>query len=296
MRISRRRRLPGHQREAIDPDVLARELTTTTRIFAAGRSPDRVGCHRRVAKHDSRVLHHEGSEAYGTISTVTHPVYLVRHGQSEWNALRLTQGQTSHPPLTSLGREQAERAASLIGKDLAGRPVTRILTSDLVRAVETAEVAGKALRAPVASDTRLREQHLGELEGRGYDETWAAAVAHDWSDPTLPLAGRESIMDVHDRMGAVLAEGAELDGAVAALVSHGDAIRAAIAHLTGVAPHEAPWAEIANGAVARVNGRSHGWARRFRRPYGVPVEERHAGHSVAGRQPASTGPHGASSR
>ena len=77
---------------------------------------------------------------------MTHPVYLVRHGQSEWNVLRLTQGQTSHPRLTSLGREQAERAASLIGKDLAGRPVARILTSDLVGAVETAKVVGKALR------------------------------------------------------------------------------------------------------------------------------------------------------
>ncbi|QNN52656.1 histidine phosphatase family protein [Nocardioides mesophilus] len=57
---------------------------------------------------------------------MTHPVYLVRHGQSEWNVLRLTQGQTSHPRLTSIGREQAERAASLIGQDLAGRPVAHV--------------------------------------------------------------------------------------------------------------------------------------------------------------------------
>ena len=180
-------------------------------------------------------------------------ILLVRHGQSEWNVRRLTQGQVSHPRLTSLGREQAERAASLIGKDLAGRHVARILTSDLVRAVETAEVASKALRAPVAVDTRLREQHLGELEGRGYDETWAAAAAHDWSDPTLPVAGGESVMQVHDRLGALLAEVAELDGGVTVLVSHGDAIRAAVAHLTGVAPQDAPWVEVANGAVARVD-------------------------------------------
>lgn len=185
---------------------------------------------------------------------MTHPVYLVRHGQSEWNLLRLTQGQTFHPRLTSLGREQAERAASLIGQDLAGLPVTRVLTSDLVRAVETAEVVGKALQVPVTLDTRLREQHLGHLEGRGYDETWAAAEAHDWSDPTLPLAGGESIMEVHERLGAVLTEVAELRRGVTVLVSHGDAIRAAVAHLTGVAPHEAPWVEVANGAVARVDG------------------------------------------
>lgn len=185
---------------------------------------------------------------------MTPPVYLVRHGESEWNVLRLTQGQTSHPRLTSLGREQAARAASLIGKDLAGRPVARVLTSDLVRAVETATVVGNALRAPVTLDTRLREQHLGELEGRGYDETWAAAEAHDWSDPTLPLAGGESLMEVHDRLGALLTEVVELHAGVTVLVSHGDAIRAAVAHLTGVAPHQAPWVGIANGAVARVDG------------------------------------------
>lgn len=185
---------------------------------------------------------------------MTRPVYLVRHGQSEWNVLRLTQGQTSHPRLTPLGRRQAERAAALIGADLAGRPVTRILSSDLVRAVETAEVLGAVLRAPVGLDARLREQHLGELEGRGYDETWAAAAAHDWSDPTLPVAGGESPAQVHDRLGAVLAEVSTHGGDVTVLVSHGDAIRAAVAHLTGVAPHEAPWVEVANGAVARVDG------------------------------------------
>jgi probable phosphoglycerate mutase len=185
---------------------------------------------------------------------VPHPVYLVRHGQSEWNVLRLTQGQISHPRLTSLGRQQAKRAASLIGEDLAGRPVTCILTSDLVRAVETAEVASEVLRAPVAFDARLREQHLGELQGRGYEHTWAAAAAHDWSDPTLPLAGGESTIELRDRLGAVLTEVAELNGGVTVLVSHGDAIRAAVAHLTGVALHEAPWVEVANGAVARVDG------------------------------------------
>ena len=49
---------------------------------------------------------------------VRHPVYLVRHGQSEWNVLRLTQGQTPHPRLTGLGREQAARAAELIASDM----------------------------------------------------------------------------------------------------------------------------------------------------------------------------------
>jgi probable phosphoglycerate mutase len=185
------------------------------------------------------------------------PVYLVRHGQSEWNVLRLTQGQTAHPPLTALGREQARRAARLIAADLAGRPPARIVTSDLLRAVETARIVGETLEAEVALDPRLREQHLGELQGRGYDETWAAAERHDWSDPTLPVAGGESLLDVHDRLAAALADVAGGPGPVV-LVSHGDAIRAALAHVAGVAPHRAPWVEVPNGAVARLGGGASG--------------------------------------
>jgi len=186
---------------------------------------------------------------------VTHPVYLVRHGQSEWNLLRLTQGQTVHPRLTDLGREQAERAARLVGEDLAfttSGPGPRIVSSDLVRATETADVLARRLGGEVQLDARLREQHLGALEGRGYDETWLAAEAHDWSDPSLPVAGGESLVEVRERMAAVLDDVDRSRATV--LVSHGDAIRAVVAHLDGLEPHRAPWVEVPNGAVARVDG------------------------------------------
>ena len=188
---------------------------------------------------------------------MTHPVYLVRHGQSEWNVLRLTQGQTTHPRLTALGRTQAEQAAERIVADLAatGRRAGRILASDLARAWETAAVIAARLDLPVAADPRLREQHLGDLEGRSYDQTWAVAEEHDWSDPSLPIAGGESLLDVHDRMAAVLRDLAmgDPEGATV-LVSHGDAIRAAVAHLEGIEPHRAAWVDVPNGAVARVDG------------------------------------------
>ena len=199
-------------------------------------------------------LHHEQSAAYGRITAMPHPVYLVRHGQSQWNLRRLTQGQTAHPPLTELGRSQSAAAAELIAADLddLGLTVQRLVSSDLTRAVETAETIGARMLLTVDTDTRLREQHLGELEGRSYVETWAAAEEFDWSDPTLPIAGGESLMDVYDRMAAVLDE---VDpAAVSILVSHGDAIRAAVAYLNGVKPHESDWVEVANGAVARIDG------------------------------------------
>ncbi|WP_459984135.1 histidine phosphatase family protein [Nocardioides sp. AN3] len=183
---------------------------------------------------------------------MTAPVYFVRHGQSEWNVLRLTQGQTAHPRLTELGLEQAHAAAQAIAADLAvgGQRCGRVVTSDLTRAVETARVIADRLGLDAEHDERLREQHLGTLEGRDYEHTWAVAEAHDWSDPALPMAGGESVDDVRRRMAAVLDA---LDPTTpTVLVSHGDAIRAALAHVSGVPPHEAPWVEVGNGDVARI--------------------------------------------
>jgi broad specificity phosphatase PhoE len=186
--------------------------------------------------------------------------YLVRHGQSEWNLLELTQGQTVSPPLTALGREQARAAADAIRADLGpGGRVDVVCTSDLVRARETAEILVDLLGGELRLDVRLREQHLGRLEGRSYAETWAAAAAHDWSDPHLPVAGGESphqvrarvaeVVDAHDRNG------------VTVLVSHGDAIRAAVAHLAGHSPATAPWVDVPNGAVAKLTDGTVSWLR-----------------------------------
>lgn len=179
------------------------------------------------------------------------PVYLIRHGQSVWNALRLTQGQTTHPPLTALGREQAAAAAEAVAAHLAGRPA-RLLTSDLVRAVQTAQIIGDRLGLEPVPDARLREQDLGSLQGRAYEDTWQHAESHDWSDPELPIAGGESIAAVRRRLVAILCE---LDPAVpTVLVSHGDTIRSAVAHLEGHSVTDAPWVEVPNGSVARYDG------------------------------------------
>lgn len=183
------------------------------------------------------------------------PVYLVRHGQSVWNVLRLTQGQTSHPPLTDLGRRQAKAAAEAIAADLdsARLRLARIVTSDLVRARQTADIIAGVLEVTVVTDSRLREQHLGDLEGRSYDETWAAAEQHDWSDPALPIAGGESLLAVRERMTRALDDLSP--DRIHIVVSHGDAIRAAITRYRGEAAHEASWVEVPNGAVARATER-----------------------------------------
>jgi 2,3-bisphosphoglycerate-dependent phosphoglycerate mutase len=180
------------------------------------------------------------------------PIYLLRHGESVWNVLRLTQGQTRHPPLTERGREQSRQAALIIADDLAraGSTVGLVVSSDLVRAVQTARIIQATVGGELCTDWRLREQDLGHLEGRGYDAAEAAAAAHDWSDPDLPLAGGESPRQVQERVAQALAG---LDpGQVTVVVSHGDTIKLALAHLQGVGPNRARGFEVANGAVARI--------------------------------------------
>lgn len=86
-------------------------------------------------------------------------VLLVRHGQSEWNALGRWQGQAD-PCLSDLGRTQARHAARSLGA------VDAIVASDLQRAAETAAILSAELGiGPVLTDPDLRERHAGEWQG-----------------------------------------------------------------------------------------------------------------------------------
>lgn len=189
----------------------------------------------------------------GQNAGVAAPVYLVRHGQSEWNLLRLTQGQTMHPRLTEVGREQAVAAAHLISTDLARTvptpPTMRIVSSDLVRAAQTAGIIADVLHCAVVFDQRLREHALGDLEGQPYEEGWSMADHPDWLDPHVRVGGGETVHEVYERVGSLLAE---TPGPVV-LVSHGDTIRAAYAWLRGLPVTEGSGVHVANGAVLRAD-------------------------------------------
>jgi 2,3-bisphosphoglycerate-dependent phosphoglycerate mutase len=91
-------------------------------------------------------------------------IILVRHGESTHNSERLVTGQMD-APLTPRGEEQARLAAeSLKGHRLA------IHSSDLSRAMRTAEIIASELEAPVSTHPELRERHYGEWQGRPKSE------------------------------------------------------------------------------------------------------------------------------
>ena len=93
-------------------------------------------------------------------------LYLVRHGQSAGNAEGRFGGH-GPTPLSKLGEEQARLTAKLLSKE----GITVIYSSDLQRAVQTAEPLSKLTGVPVNSTPAFRERNVGVLEGLTFDES-----------------------------------------------------------------------------------------------------------------------------
>lgn len=97
---------------------------------------------------------------------MSHPeVYILRHGQTEWNATRRMQGWLDSP-LTDLGRRQAARQGEILAE--LGAQDLPVWVSPAGRAVQTAEIALPG--ADLRTDPRLREISLGGWDGRTADE------------------------------------------------------------------------------------------------------------------------------
>lgn len=156
-------------------------------------------------------------------------VCLVRHGQTDWNVEGRYQGQ-SDIPLNENGRAQAH----LLAQQLEGQPFTAIYSSDLSRALETAEIIARCVRLPVRRDARLREINQGEWEGQvvgiikaRYATLWQQRA----EDPSLRPPGGETIYEVLDRVRAAMTEISHLHPTGPVLVvSHGLTLAAVICY------------------------------------------------------------------
>jgi glucosyl-3-phosphoglycerate phosphatase len=155
-------------------------------------------------------------------------IILLRHGQTDYNVDGRMQGHLDSV-LTAVGHEQAAAAAPV----LAALAPDRMVSSDLRRAVDTAEVVGAACGLPVKLDARLRETHLGLWQGRTVaeiDRDYPDAIGVWRSDPTWAPPGGESRVAVVARSRPVVDElDAEFADATdtsttALLVAHGGLI------------------------------------------------------------------------
>ncbi len=158
---------------------------------------------------------------------------LLRHGQSEWNAVRRWQG-LADSPLNDLGRRQAAHAASAMAA-LAppGGRFHAAHTSPLARAAETAEIiAGHLGLGDISTDDRLREADAGEWQGLTPDEIEAAYpgfLADHFRPPTFE-PGASVIRRTLAALDDIVAATAPGAGTVV-VTTHSGVIRTLVRHL-----------------------------------------------------------------
>ena len=87
-------------------------------------------------------------------------IYIIRHGQTDWNLVPRIQGQLDIPL-----NEQGRREAIASAKQVASIKIDQIISSDLSRAKETATIINNSIAAPIHCDPRLREAVFGDLQG-----------------------------------------------------------------------------------------------------------------------------------
>lgn len=187
-------------------------------------------------------------------------VYLVRHGETQWNAERRIQGQ-SDSPLTAKGEQQAMQVATR-AKELG---ITHIISSDLGRTRRTAEIIAQACGCDIIFDSRLRELNMGVLETRNIDslteeeeENWRRQLVNGTVDGRIPEG--ESMQELSDRVNAALESCRDLpQGSRPLLVSHGIALGCLVSTILGLPA----WAErrlrLRNCSISRVDYQESLW-------------------------------------
>jgi len=176
-----------------------------------------------------------------------HQVWLFRHGETAWSASGMHTGRTDLP-LTAAGRQRAEA----IGRRLSARPFALVLTSPLIRAVETCRLAGYGDVAQLTDD--LMEWDYGDDEGRRTGDIQTERPGWSlWGDG---VRGGETVEEVGERARRVIARAASVDGDVA-LFAHGHVLRVLAACWLGLSPDAGRLFALDTASVS-VLGHEHG--------------------------------------
>ena len=153
---------------------------------------------------------------------------LIRHGETDWN--RSGQVMGNQPiPLNQTGEQQARACADV----LAQTPIAGIFTSPVLRAVQTAEILRHTHAAPVHHAPGLSEIGVGNWLNRYWKDLAEDPAKRDWylhPDRARPSGG-ETLCEVQQRAVAAVEQTLQTaHEAPYVFVSHGDVIRALLAH------------------------------------------------------------------
>jgi broad specificity phosphatase PhoE len=187
-----------------------------------------------------------GTDRSATPQPVERQLWLARHGETDWSRSGQHTSRTDLP-LTEIGRTQAVA----LGARLRDRPFALVLTSPLMRAADTARIAG--FGEVLAVDDDLREWDYGEFEGRKTDEIRVQFPG--WSIWRGPWPGGETIDQVAARADRVVARVRAIDGDVLAF-SHGHLLRVLAARWLGHEPEAGDMLALSTGSISVL-----GWER-----------------------------------
>jgi len=183
-------------------------------------------------------------------------VYLVRHGQTAWNAERRYQGHTDIP-LDERGLEQAR----LIAAAFEDRPISRILSSDLNRARATAEPLAKGMGILVETRRDLRERCIGDWEALPMEQVSRffreAEIESGNSREEVRPPNGESKVDVWNRLEAVARDIEEFSDPQAVIV-HGGSGSMLLSRLLRASVYTARSFRFDNGGITTISRRADG--------------------------------------
>ena len=179
---------------------------------------------------------------------------LIRHGQSEWNALNQFTGWKD-PDLTAKGIEEAHNAGRIINNLEINFDL--VFTSALIRAQNTAEIILKEINQPLSTikNQALNERNYGDLAGLNKDDArkrWGDEQVHIWRRSyDIPPPGGESLKDTGERvlpffMKEILPHVCE--GKNVLVAAHGNSLRSFIKFLDDISKEDIVKLEIPTGA------------------------------------------------
>ncbi|MDR5617268.1 2,3-diphosphoglycerate-dependent phosphoglycerate mutase GpmB [Arsenophonus sp.] len=186
-------------------------------------------------------------------------VYLVRHGETEWNVAHCIQGQ-SDSPLTEVGIRQAK----LVVERVKSIGITHIISSDLGRTQKTAEIIAQACHCNIILEPRLRELNMGILEGRAIsslsdeEERWRRNLVN--GSPGARIPDGESMGEITERMFTALEKCRSLPaGSIPLLVSHGIGLGALLNRILGVPTYAERRLRLRNCSISKVDFQETPW-------------------------------------
>ena len=192
---------------------------------------------------------------------------LIRHGETAWNRELRFQGQLD-VPLNDMGFEQAQRLKIRIAQALAewqvqDRVPTRIISSDLIRAQQTAQPVAEVLGHTCIINAGLREQCYGMFEGMcspdiqaQHPEAWQRWLAFD---ADAAVEGAETTRAFHDRVIATLQDLAhQYVGEHVVVVTHGGVLDMVWRHAQALSLSGPRECDIPNAGLNQVAWRDGG--------------------------------------